>query len=56
MISTYDSADQAIEKTIKTLCKKLSDTSPGNENFMQLVEAISKLRASQNVTVIESSK
>lgn len=55
MISAFDTADQAIEKTIYQLCSKLERTDPGTDEFMQLVDAISKLRASRNPTIIQQS-
>ena len=52
MISSFDSADEAVEKIIKELCKKLERTDPGNEKFLPLVDSIAKLRASQNAPII----
>jgi hypothetical protein len=52
MISHFDTADQAVEKAIKELCKKLEKQNPANPEFATLVEAISKLRASQNAPII----
>jgi hypothetical protein len=53
MIHESDTAEQAIEKTIKQLCKDANRLPNGSEAFMQTVEAIAKLRASLNPTIIQ---
>jgi hypothetical protein len=56
MIHAFDTADQAVEKTINSLCKDLESVQPDAPEFMQIVDAISKLRASLNPTIIQKSE
>jgi hypothetical protein len=56
MISTFDSADQAIEKSINALCQKLNRIDPDSEEFKPIVEAISLLRASKNPVIHQFQK
>lgn len=53
MISVWDTADQAIEKTINSLCQDLDRTNASEPEFLPTVEAIAKLRASLNPTIIQ---
>lgn len=48
-----DSGDEAIEKTINSLCQDLEDVHPTRPEFMIITEAIAKLRASQNPQIIQ---
>jgi hypothetical protein len=56
MISVFDSADEAIQKTINQLCQDLDRCDPAADEFLSIVEAISKLRASLNPTIIQKSE
>lgn len=53
MISSFDSADVAIDKAINDMCQELLRTPASHEDFLPLVEAISKLRASLNPIVCQ---
>lgn len=56
MISNFDSADQAIEKTINSMCQELERTQAHAPEFLALVEAISKLRASLNPVIQQTQE
>lgn len=56
MISSFDTADQAIEKTIVSLCKKLDRINPANDEYTTIVKSIARLRSSLNAPVISDEK
>lgn len=52
MISSFDSGEQAIDKLIVDMAKKLEKTHPSNSEYMTLVNAIASLRSSRNAPII----
>jgi ABC-type uncharacterized transport system ATPase subunit len=51
-----DNADKHITDAIERLCDKLRTMRIGTTEFDQTIEAIAKLRASINPTIIQQSK
>lgn len=45
-------SDQHINRAIEDLCRELKYTRTGSEKFNTLLDAITKLRASQNPTIV----
>jgi hypothetical protein len=48
MITGFSTADEAIDETIRDMCKEIKRTHADDAKFMPLVDAVAKLRASQN--------
>lgn len=56
MISSFDTADEAIEKTIVSLCKRLDGMHPANDEYAKIVKSIARLRSALNAPIVSEDE